>query len=100
MRFLFRPPAADATGLLSLPWDRPLEQWDPSLLMEVPQRGISRHVVRFVASNGHVFALKEIHERLARKEYALSGSSSRRACPRCPCSASAWTARTTRNPSW
>ncbi len=73
MRFLFRPPAADATGLLSLPWDEPLEQWDPALLLEVPQRGISRHVVRFVASNGHVFALKEIHERLARKEYALLG---------------------------
>ena len=33
----------------------------------MPQRGISRHVVRFVASDGHVFALKEIHERLARK---------------------------------
>jgi hypothetical protein len=73
MRFLFRPPAADATGLLALPWDTPLEQWDPVLLLEVPQRGISRHVVRFVASNGHVFALKEIHERLARKEYALLG---------------------------
>jgi hypothetical protein len=73
MRFLFRPPAADATGLLRLPWDQPLEQWDPSLLMEVPQRGISRHVVRFVANNGHVFALKEINERLARKEYALLG---------------------------
>jgi hypothetical protein len=73
MRFLFRPPAADATGLLALPWHEPLEQWDPSLLLEVPQRGISRHVVRFVANNGHVFALKEIHERLARKEYALLG---------------------------
>src|SRR3954452_10855636 len=73
MRVLFRPPAADATGLLALPWDTPLEQWDPALLLEVPQRGISRHVVRFVASNGHVFALKEIHERLARKEYALLG---------------------------
>jgi hypothetical protein len=73
MRFLFRPPAGDATGLLALPWGTPLEQWDPSLLMEVPQRGISRHVVRFVANNGHVFALKEIHERLARKEYALLG---------------------------
>ena len=48
MRFLFRPPAADATGLLALPWDRPLEDWDPALLMEVPQRGISRHVVRFI----------------------------------------------------
>ena len=73
MRFLFRPPAADATGLLTLPWGEPLEQWDPSLLMEVPQRGISRHVVRFVANDGHVFALKEIHERLARKEYGLLG---------------------------
>jgi hypothetical protein len=73
MRFLFRPPAADATGLLSLPWDRPLERWDPALLMEVPQRGISRHVVRFVASGGHVFALKEINEHLARHEYRLLG---------------------------
>jgi len=71
MRFLFRPPAAEATGLLSLPWDRPLADWDPSLLLEVPQRGISRHVVRFVATSGHVFALKEINERLARHEYAL-----------------------------
>src|SRR3954467_6826273 len=71
MRFLFRPPAADATGLLALPWDKPLEAWDPDLLLEVPQRGISRHVVRFVATEGHVFALKEIDERLARHEYAL-----------------------------
>ncbi|WP_324277425.1 DUF4032 domain-containing protein [Blastococcus brunescens] len=73
MRFLFRPPAAEATGLLSLPWDRPLAEWDPALLLEVPQRGISRHVVRFVATGGRVFALKEINERLARHEYALLG---------------------------
>ena len=73
MRYLFRPPAAEAAGLLSLPWDQPLEEWDPALLLEVPQRGISRHVVRFVANNGHVFALKEINERLARHEYALLG---------------------------
>jgi hypothetical protein len=39
----------------------------------VPQRGISRHVVRFVATGGHVFALKEIAERLARHEYRLLG---------------------------
>ena len=44
-------------------------EWDPALLLEVPQRGISRHVVRFVATGGHVFALKEINERLARHEY-------------------------------
>src|SRR5215207_8152032 len=73
MRFLFRPPATDATGLLSLPWDRPLADWDSSLVLEVPQRGISRHVVRFVATGGHVFALKEINERLARHEYVLLG---------------------------
>jgi hypothetical protein len=73
MRFLFRPPAVDATSLLTLPWDQPLEEWDPDLLLEVPQRGISRHVVRFVASGGCVFALKEINERLARHEYALLG---------------------------
>jgi hypothetical protein len=71
MRFLFRPPAAEATGLLALPWGQPLAEWDPELLLEVPQRGISRHVVRFVASGGRVFALKEINERLARHEYRL-----------------------------
>jgi uncharacterized protein DUF4032/lipopolysaccharide kinase (Kdo/WaaP) family protein len=73
VRYLFRPPAADAAGLLALPWHRPLEEWDPELLLEVPQRGISRHVVRFVAHQGHVYALKEIAEPLARHEYALLG---------------------------
>jgi Domain of unknown function (DUF4032)/Lipopolysaccharide kinase (Kdo/WaaP) family len=71
MRYLFRPPATDATGLLSLPWDQPLEEWDEELLLDVPSRGISRHVVRFVAVEDRVFALKEIDERLARHEYAL-----------------------------
>jgi hypothetical protein len=71
MRYLFRPPAAEAAGLLSLPWDQPLEEWDPDLLLEVPQRGISRHVVRFTACEGRVYALKEIAEPLARHEYAL-----------------------------
>jgi hypothetical protein len=73
MRFLFRPPAAEATGLLSLPWEQPLEEWDESLLLDVPQRGISRHVVRFVANDGQVYALKEIAEPLARHEYAVLG---------------------------
>jgi hypothetical protein len=73
MRFLFRHPAVDATWLLGLPWEQPLEQWDPSLLVDLPQRGISRHVVRFVTDGVRVFALKEIHERRARREYALLG---------------------------
>src|SRR4051794_28412227 len=71
MRFLFRPPATEAAGLLALPWDQPLEEWPDDVLLEVPQRGISRHVVRFVALDGHVYALKEIVEPLARKENGL-----------------------------
>jgi hypothetical protein len=71
MRFLFRPPADEAAGLLGLPWNEPLEEWDDEYLLEVPQRGISRHVVRFAQSNGSVYALKEIDERLARHEYSL-----------------------------
>jgi hypothetical protein len=71
MRFLFRPPAAQEAGLLALPWEQPLQEWDERLLLEVPQRGISRHVVRFVASHGRVYALKEIVEPLARHEYAM-----------------------------
>jgi len=74
MRYLFRPPAADAAGLLALPWHQPLEEWDDSLLLDVPSRGISRHVVRFAASEGNVYALKEIAEPLARHEYALLGT--------------------------
>ncbi|CAN5330409.1 DUF4032 domain-containing protein [soil metagenome] len=71
MRFLFSPPAEATAGLLTLPWREPLEDWVDDRLVEVPQRGLSRHVVRFVAEAGEVFALKEIHERLARKEYQL-----------------------------
>ncbi|NUT51728.1 MAG: DUF4032 domain-containing protein [Saccharothrix sp.] len=73
MRFLFRPPATEAGGLLALPWSQPLEEWDEKLLLTVPQRGISRHVVRFVASEGRIYALKEIAEPLARHEYAVLG---------------------------
>jgi hypothetical protein len=71
MRFLFRPPADEAAGLLTLPWHLPLEEWDDEHLLEVPQRGISRHVVRFATSGSTVYALKEIDERLARHEYSL-----------------------------
>lgn len=71
MRFVFRPPATDGAGLLELPWHLPLARWDPGLVLEVSQRGLSRHVVRFVAQEGGVFALKEISEPLARREYAL-----------------------------
>jgi hypothetical protein len=71
VRFVFSPPADTAAGLLTLPWRRPLEEWADDRLLEIPQRGISRHVVRFVAEGGDVYALKEIPERFARREYQL-----------------------------
>ena len=71
MHFVFTPPADAAAGLLSLPWDQPLAEWTDDRLVEIRQRGISRHVVRFVAEAGEVFAIKEIDERLARREHRL-----------------------------
>jgi hypothetical protein len=48
MRFVFTPPADHAAGLLTLPWSQPLAEWRDERLVEIRQRGISRHVVRFV----------------------------------------------------
>jgi uncharacterized protein DUF4032/lipopolysaccharide kinase (Kdo/WaaP) family protein len=58
------------TGLLSLPWDVPLEDWPEDQLVALP-RGISRHVVRFVRVSGQVYAIKEVLEHLALHEYRL-----------------------------
>ncbi len=71
MRFVFTPPADHAAGLLTLPWSEPLAEWQDERLVEIRQRGISRHVVRFVYDDGTLYALKELSERLARREYRL-----------------------------
>jgi len=71
MRFVFAPPADKTAGLLSLPWREPIEEWQDDRLVEIRQRGISRHVVRFVADGGSIYAVKELDERLARREYRL-----------------------------
>jgi Domain of unknown function (DUF4032) len=71
VRFVFTPPADHAAGLLTLPWSVPLEHWRDERLVEIRQRGISRHVVRFVYDDGTLYALKELSERLARREYRL-----------------------------
>jgi hypothetical protein len=71
VRFVFTPPADHAAGLLSLPWSEPLAEWLDDRLVEIRQRGISRHVVRFVYDDGVLYALKELSERLARREYRL-----------------------------
>ena len=71
MRFVFTPPADHAAGLLTLPWSEPLADWRDERLVEIRQRGISRHVVRFVYDDGILYAFKELSERLARREFRL-----------------------------
>jgi tRNA A-37 threonylcarbamoyl transferase component Bud32 len=57
-------------SFLDLPWETPLEEWDSPRLVNVI-RGISRHVVRFVEYDGALYALKELPERPARREWTL-----------------------------
>ncbi len=65
---------------LDLPWRTALKEWDPGLLTIV-DRGISRHVVRFVERGGGLYALKEMNDRLAHKEYRLLRSLRREGLP-------------------
>ncbi len=67
MRILAVPAERD---LLGLPWDVPLEDWPPERLVALPQ-GISRHIVRFVRISKHVYAVKEVSEHLAIREYRM-----------------------------
>jgi hypothetical protein len=56
--------------LIRLPWDVPLEEWPHHHLVTLP-RGISRHVVRFARLSGRIYAIKEISDRYAKREYQL-----------------------------
>ncbi len=55
---------------VDLAWEEPLESWD-DVRMVSPVRGISRHVVRFVAFGDAMYALKEEQERIAQREFRL-----------------------------
>jgi tRNA A-37 threonylcarbamoyl transferase component Bud32 len=57
-------------SFLDLSWDLPLEDWESPRIVNLI-RGISRHVVRFVEYDGALYALKELPERPARREWAL-----------------------------
>jgi hypothetical protein len=57
-------------GLLTMPWDVPLEQWSGDFVVPLP-RGISRHIVRFVRLGDSVYAVKETREPIAIGEYRL-----------------------------
>jgi hypothetical protein len=63
-------PGGEPGGLLELPWSTPLAAWDDPRLVDMVH-GTSRHVVRFVADGGRVFALKETTEGEARREYGM-----------------------------
>jgi tRNA A-37 threonylcarbamoyl transferase component Bud32 len=71
---------ADQPAFLDLPWDVPLEEWPSDRVVEV-LRGISRHVVRFVRLNGSFYALKELPEPLADREYRLLGELAKQGVP-------------------
>jgi len=57
-------------NLLDLDWSLPLSHWNDPRLVRMA-RGPSRHLVRFVEMDGRVYALKEIDDELARREYRI-----------------------------
>ncbi len=71
MKFTFAPAAIGSTALLDLPWTAPLEQWTDPRLVIPRQAGLHRHVVRFVEDGGQLWAIKELPEELARREYRV-----------------------------
>lgn len=66
--------------LLLLPWQLPLEQWPDDVVVALP-RGISRHIVRFVRINGHIYAVKETIAPIAHVEYDLLTELAKRNLP-------------------
>ncbi len=62
-----RPGAPDFLGL---PWEQSLSNWQSGRLVDV-ERTIHRHVVRCVDYDGRLYALKELPQRLAGREYGL-----------------------------
>jgi hypothetical protein len=70
----------DEAELAFLPWATALEQWPDDIVVALP-RGISRHIVRFVRLNGVVYAVKEVEESFAQREYELLFDLVRRGLP-------------------
>lgn len=71
---------ADPGDLLALPWSTPLEHWPAHQLVSLP-RGISRHVVRFVRVSGTVYAIKELPQQVAEREYRMLRELAKREVP-------------------
>ena len=62
--------AEDYPAGLNLPWATPLEDWPDERCTDV-ERGLHRNPVRFVTHDGTIYAIKELLERIAEREYAL-----------------------------
>jgi tRNA A-37 threonylcarbamoyl transferase component Bud32 len=60
-------------GLLDLPWEQPLSDWQAGLAFRDLDVGPSRHLVRFLVIDGSVLALKEEPVLVARREYEVLG---------------------------
>jgi hypothetical protein len=60
----------EVAGILDLPWELPLTEWEETghAFRELPI-GPSRHLVRFLVANGLVYALKELPAPVAETEY-------------------------------
>lgn len=63
--------ASLSAELLTLPLNKPLEEWSAPPVLPAPARGVSRHVVRFVCLSGTVLAVKELPDALVRREHRL-----------------------------
>ena len=63
---------AASPGLIALPWLEPLGLWPPDAAsFRELDVGPSRHLVRFVEADGVTYALKELPDRVADKEYRV-----------------------------
>ncbi len=61
-----------AIDLVDLPWELPLDEWPSGeLAFRYVPVGPSRHLVRFLVSNGVLYALKELPVVAAAREYAV-----------------------------
>jgi len=62
--------AEDYPAGLNLPWATPLDQWPDESCTDI-ERGLHRNPVRFVAHQGAIYAIKELLEHVANREYAM-----------------------------
>jgi tRNA A-37 threonylcarbamoyl transferase component Bud32 len=71
MRVTLAPAALRSSDLLDLPWSEPLAEWTDARLVKPRHEGLHRHVVRFMEDGGQLWAIKELAEGLALREYRV-----------------------------